>query len=248
MRQSIYQIDAAIRIFDPASTLREKSMTKVLAPLAFLLLLLAGCASTPEVYKVESVYICAAEECDRAAQRYGTDQVLNAVQRLLALNDGQALKFCESDPKSRTCVSDGVCHYVQGGPIPGLGCMKSTSIIAPVLDSEAKRIRFRSNSRGSFIGISASCAEHNTSVSIQSVDEIVWDAEPFYCNWMLVGNSTNTFNFAIDSIDFDRGIVGGYWTHGAGGTGGGIGSGYGVLVLPKGMPRGESWLSVGDRK
>lgn len=223
------------------------NMKKILA-LVFLAILLSGCASTPKLYKVESVYVCAAEECGQAAQRYGAEQMLAGLQQLLAANEGQTLKFCESDPKTRVCMSEGACHYVQGGPFPGLGCMKSTTVIAPVFDSARKRIQFQSKSKGSFFGIPAYCVVHGASITVHSIDEIVWEDEPFYCNWMIVGNSQNTLSVAVESVDFDRGFIGGYWTHGAGGTGGGIGTGYGVLVLPKGMPRGENWLTIPAKK
>lgn len=91
-------------------------------------------------------------------------------------------------------------------------------------------------------------ATHGVTVTVHSIDEIVWEDEPFYCNWMIVGNGISTFSFAVESVDFDRGIIGGYWTHGAGGTGSGGGSGYGVIMFPKAMPRSENRLTAPLKK
>jgi hypothetical protein len=59
---------------------------------------------------------------------------------------------------------------------------------------------------------------------------------------MVVGTMSATFNFAVDSLDFNRGEIGGYWSHAVSGTGNGRGSGYAILQFPKAMPHGENWL------
>lgn len=217
-------------------------------PLIFLVVLFSGCASPPKLYKVESVYVCAAEECGQAAQHYGAEQMLVGLQRLLAANDGLELKICESDPKSRTCISKSACHFVQGGPFPGMGCMNSLTVTAPLLDNTEKRIRFQTNQNMTFLGVSLAVQAHGGTIAVPSVDEIAWVDESYYSNWLGVGNMTNTFSVAIESVDFDRGIIGGYWTHTNAGTGTGSGSGYGVLVLPKAMPRSENWLTAPEKK
>ena len=54
---------------------------------------------------------------------------------------------------------------------------------------------------------------------------------------------TTTFSFAVESVDLDRGRLGGYWAHAVAGTGNGKGSGYAVIQFPRTMPRGENWLA-----
>jgi hypothetical protein len=58
-----------------------------------------------------------------------------------------------------------------------------------------------------------------------------------------VGTMSATFTMALDSLDLDRGQIGGYWSHAVKGTGNGRGSGYAVLKFPKAMPDGENWLA-----
>jgi hypothetical protein len=216
----------------------KRSLLMMLACIA-----LAGCAGAPQLYKVDSVYVCAAEECAQAGQRYKADQMLDGLHRLFVLNDGQDLKICSSDKKTRTCESSSICHFVMGGPIPGAGCGLSMKIGQAVLESAQRRIRTQSTHFNTFIGIPLVCASSGVSISVASPDEITWEDDPHYCNWMAVGNMTETFAIAVESVDFDRGIVGGYWTHAVAGTGSGSGSGYLVLVFPKPMPRGENWLA-----
>lgn len=112
-----------------------------------------------------------------------------------------------------------------------------------MFDNTEKRIRFQTKPNGTGLGIPAFCAAHEATITAHTVDEIVWEDAPYYCNWMIIGNSTNTFSFAVESVDFDRGIIGGYWTHAITGNGPGAASGYAVFVFPKTMPRGEDWLT-----
>lgn len=51
-----------------------------------------------------------------------------------------------------------------------------------------------------------------------------------------------SFNFMIDSVDFDHGRLGGFWKHGVTGTGIGRGEGYTLIQFPRSMPSGENWL------
>jgi hypothetical protein len=212
--------------------------------LILLATLFSGCATPPKLYKVESVYVCAAEECGLAAQHYGTEQMLAGLQRLLAANDGQEFKACDSDPKNRACLSESICHYMQSGILPVVTCMRSGTLNAPHLDDNEKHIKFQLQPHRSIDGISVPCDEHGVTVSAHSIDEIAWEDEPFICK----GVAKNSFSFAIDSVDFDRGIVGGYWTHGVVTTGGGLGTGYGIFVFPKAMPRDENWLVMPMKK
>ena len=214
-------------------------MLKILL-LLLLATLISSCATPPKLYKVESVYVCAAEECGLAAQHYGSEQMLAGLQRLLAANDGQEFKACDSDPKNRVCLSENICHYAQSGFIPAVMCMKKGTLSAPSFNNTDKRLTFQFKQLRSINGIPVPCGSHKVTVTAHSIDEIAWEDEPFTC----IGLAKNSFSFAIESVDFDRGIIGGYWTHGIVSTGGGLGTGYGVFVLPKAMPRDVNWLTM----
>lgn len=204
--------------------------------------LLAGCAGAPQLYEVKSVYVCAAEECGQAGQRFSSSQMLRALHRLIRANDGQEFRICASDPKTRSCESEGVAYFVMGGPIPGRGGQASGRMSAPVLDMTTQTIGYRMASNLTFNGVPLACAEHDGRVTVRSADEIAMEDSPFYCNWMAVGNMTATFSLAIEAVDLDRGRLGGYWSHAVAGTGNGKGGGYAIIQFSNVMPRGENWL------
>lgn len=205
--------------------------------------LLAGCAGAPQLYEVKSVYVCAAEECGQAGQRYSSAQMLRALHKLIGANDGQEYKVCASDPKTRNCESEGVGYFVMGGPIPGRGAQNAGKMSSPALDMATQSVGYRMSSSLTFNGIPLACAEHDSKVIVRSADEIAIEDTPYFCNWLAVGNMTTTFSFAVEAVDLDRGRLGGYWAHAVAGTGNGRGSGYAVIQFPKGMPRGENWLA-----
>lgn len=207
-------------------------------------LLLGGCASAPEQYHVKEVYVCAADDCGPAARKYSASQMLVALERLVRLNDGEPVPICGSDPKTRICENRGQCHFVQGGPIPGAGCAHSITFTQAAADAPNGQIRVKASMPRTFIGVPLACASFGGTISVRSADEISYEAEAHYCNWMAVGNMSATFSFALESVDLDRGLVGGYWSHAVAGTGNGAGSGYAIWKFPKTMPRGENWLAA----
>jgi hypothetical protein len=206
-----------------------------------LLLLLAGCAGAPQVHEVKEVYVCAADECGPAG-RFSSGQMLEAVYRFLKANEGRDFRVCESDVKTRNCDKEGLSYFVQGGPIPGLGSTSSGALAELKADPASQAVRAKMTSNLRFIGVPLVCADHPTTISIRSADEITIVDDPYYCNWMVVGNMTASFSFAVESVDFDKGRLGGYWSHGVAGNAAGKGSGYGVLEFPVKMPAGENWL------
>ena len=205
--------------------------------------LLAGCAGAPQLHEVTSVYVCAAEECGPAGQRFSADQMLRGLHKLFLANDGTTFKVCGSDPATRHCASEGVGYFVMGGPIPGIGSQISGAVREAKMDPTMQTIRYTMSSNLRFVGTPLACFDHPSTLTVRSPDEISIADEPYFCNWLGVGNMTTTFSFAVDSVDFDKGRIGGYWAHAVAGTGNGRGSGYALMEFAKPMPRGENWLA-----
>ncbi|MEW6165972.1 MAG: hypothetical protein AB1642_13000 [Pseudomonadota bacterium] len=204
--------------------------------------LLAGCAGTPQQYSVKEVYVCTAEDCGIASQKYSSSQMAGAIERLLRENLGQEVTICDSDPTQRNCASVGVCHFVQGGPLPGSGCSKTMFFRAVEAGTQAGSLNIKVDMQRTFWGTPLACATMEGRIVVRSVDEITLVVEPHYCNWAGVGNMSATFNIAVESIDLDRGQIGGYWQHAVVGTGNGAGSGYAILKFPRSMKPGDNWM------
>ena len=207
------------------------------------LLLLTGCAGAPQVHEVKEVYLCAADECGPAGRRYSGAQVLQALYRLLKANEGKDYTICSSSPETRSCESEGVGYFVMGGPIPGYGHSGPVALHDIKLDSASQSLLSTAKGNIRWLGTPVLCAERKSTLLVRSANEITITDEPHYCTWMALGHMTITFSFAVETIDFDKGRLAGYWSHASAGIGVGKGSGYGVLQFPVSMPAGENWLA-----
>lgn len=205
-------------------------------------LLITGCTAIPQQHVGKEVHICDTDDCNSATHNYSVGQLLTGFQKLLQANEGEKVKICESDPKTHACKSVGICQFVLGGFIPGSGCAEHIVFSETAMNNQTGKISLKVNMPLTFIGTPASCETTTAILSVQSPDEIYMEFKPRYCNWMVVGNMSATFNFAVESLDLGRGRVGGYWSHAVTGNGNGRGSGYAVLSFPKTMPDGDNWL------
>lgn len=221
----------------------ERNHWPSFAGAAAALLLLAACAATPQHGAVKEVRVCAAGNCAATGQRYSGAQLLGGFRQLLEANEGEPVRICESDPKTRGCASVGICQFVLGGFIPGNGCAKSIVFSDVAGGSQDGRTRLKAAMPLTFIGTPLTCSTMMGTLSVASGDVISAEFEPHFCNWMVVGNMSATFTFAVDSLDLDRGEVGIYWSHAVVGGGNGSGSGYALLEFPKGMPPGQNWMA-----
>jgi hypothetical protein len=205
-------------------------------------LLLTGCAAIPQQHNVKEVHICVADDCDTTGHKYSTAQLLFGFQKLLKANEGEKATLCDSNPKTRNCESVGVCQFVLGGILPGPGCSKSMVFSEIGAGKQPDQIKMKVDMPLTFIGTPVFCKTTDATFSVQSPEQITLELQPRFCNWMVMGNMSATFNFAVNSLDLNRGQIGGYWSHAVTGTGNGRGSGYMVLKFPKAMPDGENWL------
>lgn len=212
---------------------------RVVLQLLGVALALAGCAGAPQQYAVKDVYVCTADDCSIASQRYSASRLAGMIERLLRANENQSATICSSDPTRRHCEEIGVCHFVQGGPLPGSGCSRAITFTSVSSQGQAGVIAIKADMARTFWGVPLACASMEGQVAVRSIDEISLTVSPHYCNWAGVGNMTATFNIAIESIDLERGQIGGYWQHAVAGTGNGAGSGYAVIKFPRGQIPGE---------
>ncbi|WP_283742954.1 hypothetical protein [Sideroxydans sp. CL21] len=204
--------------------------------------LITGCTAIPQQHAVKEVHICDTEDCNSTIHKYTAGQLLTGFQKLLKANEDKQVKICESDPKTHACKSVGICQFVLGGLIPGSGCAEHIVFSETAIGNQTGKISLKANMPLTFLWTPVSCETTTVILSVHTPDEIYMDFKPRYCNWMMVGNMSATFNFAVESLDLGRGQIGGYWSHAVTGSGNGRGSGYAVLSFPKTMPDGDNWL------
>jgi len=205
-------------------------------------ILMAGCAGTVRTDRVTTVTLCLDGTCRPLDTTTDTTALRGALYRLFKAGEGGRYIACQSSPDSRHCTSKGLSHYVQGGPIPGIGTLKGMEIEEVGYDPSTDRIVAVVDPDMTFIGTPLITTRHKTVLTVDAINRVTLIDEDSYTNWMIVGNQILSFNFAADYIDIDRGILGGWYGWGVTGIGTGGGSGYALLTFPSGGDR--SWLAA----
>ena len=205
-------------------------------------ILMAGCAGTVRIDRVKTVTLCVDGTCRPLDNTTDITALRGALYRLFKAGEGGRYIACQSSPDSRTCTSEGLSHYVQGGPIPGVGTLRGMEIEEVGYDPSTERIVAVVDPDMTFIGTPLITTRHKTVLTVDAINRVTLIDADSYTNWMIVGNQILSFNFAADYIDIDRGILGGWYGWGVTGIGTGGGSGYTLLTFPSGGDR--SWLAA----
>ena len=196
-------------------------------------LLLGGCTSTAMPKNVNTIYLCADNTCKSPAQPYSADQLLQGFEQLVQTNANEKVLMCKADPKTRSCTSTKVCHFVLGGIIPGSGCSKYLVFSEINKNAQSTQLTMKTKMPLTFIGTPVQCTTAASTFTLNSITDIQLHVRPHFCSWMVMGAMTAQLQFSVESINVDTGEIGGYWEHSVKGTGNGSGSGYMMLKFPK---------------
>lgn len=201
---------------------------------------LQGCGSLPPAKEVSAVQLCVQQQCADASGQSDGPRLLEGLHRLLQRNDGQALQLCEADPQTRECTGDDLGYFVLGGVLPGRGSSSTATLRQVRMDAAQQTLHYRTSMSMRFLGIGLRCDEHDATLRVASPGRISITDSDHACNWMVVGIMKASFGFEVDSIDLDRGRLGGWWRHRVVGTGNGRGEGYAVIRFPTPLPPDEA--------
>jgi hypothetical protein len=206
-------------------------MKRVTILIALIGLIIAGCAGTVRLEKVNEVTLCTGGNCGPVDQNTDLDALRGALYRLFKSNQGGTYKVCASSPTKRECSDQGLSHFVQGGPIPGLGTLTGMEIEEVGYDPSVAAIVAIVDPDMYFIGTPLITTKHKTVLKVAGPNLITLEDQESYTNWMVVGNQVFNFNFAADYVDIDRGILGGWYGWGVTGIGTGGGNGYALITF-----------------
>lgn len=198
-----------------------------------LSLMLISCASTKQQTAAKEIYVCSGNKCEHAEQQYSADQLRQGFKDLLQTNVDAKVPMCKADPKTRECTSTKVCHFVLGGLLPGSGCSNNLEFSEINKEEPNTQLTMKTKMPLTFIGTPVQCATASSTLTVNSVNDINLHLKSHFCSWMVVGAMTVQLNFDVESINVDKGEIGGYWKHTVTGTGNGSGSGYMILKFPK---------------
>ncbi|MCX5854731.1 MAG: caspase family protein, partial [Deltaproteobacteria bacterium] len=183
--------------------------------LFFFLWFLAGCAAV----KPSVVKYCESNMCDTIKEDSPRQEILVKIYNLIKKNLNKSFPLYETTPGKILNVTGkdsyfdkGFSFYAQGGPMPGIGTMKSlkfTDII--YLDRENMQIKLKVSPRTTWNLMPVLVVPAEGILSINSATEIRLESTHL-ASWMVVGTSISHSEWLIDYIDFDRMIMAGYYS------------------------------------
>jgi hypothetical protein len=132
--------------------------------------------------------------------------LLGHLYQLLKANEGVEVPLCTAEKDTRKCIKDGVGVFVFGGGIPGMGT-RSCYVFSDISIGENELVFTKDNRKTRFIGTPMFVRKNQGHVSVKDGGLQV-QMDNYYANWAGVGNMTMAEGWAIDFMDFDRGIVG----------------------------------------
>jgi hypothetical protein len=197
--------------------------------------LLGACTNIKDKIVEAPLNVCNESGCYNATEMTSIDSLFDGLQELIKQNAELPVLMCSSDPKTRQCKSTKVCHFVLGGVLPGNGCSNSLIFSGVELGdagADPTMMIMKADMPLTFIGTPLKCRTAEAVLTLSASQTISLELKPHFCNWMVVGNMSAHLLFSVESIDFERGEVGGYWAHSVSGTGNGAGSGYLLLNFP----------------
>jgi len=168
--------------------------------------LFTGCVSKVQIPSVEQFQVIKAHREGRVDVEVHGDLLLGHFYQLLKANEGVEVPLCTAEKDTRKCVKDGVGVFVFGGGIPGIGS-RSCYVFSEVSFGERQVTFTKDNRKTRFIGTPMLVRANQCRASAKGSGLHV-EMDNYYANWAGVGNMTMAEGWAIDFMDFDRGIVG----------------------------------------
>jgi len=199
-----------------------------------------GCATLPS----KDVSLCENKQCETIKSSSQRQILLGKLYNLLKNNLNRDIDLYRTDPQSRQQSKRGFGFYLQGGPMPGWAVVRSikfTDIL--YVDRENFEIKFKVDPDVMWNGMPCFSTSTEGTLSVKENNQIKYSTT-YFISWMVVGTSVWKHEMMFDYIDFDKSLMGSFYSIGGGGPlCAGKGSGYTLVKFPvDSQPQPESTI------
>ncbi|HPK53738.1 MAG TPA: caspase family protein, partial [Smithellaceae bacterium] len=190
-----------------------------------------GCATLP----LKDAVLCENKRCDVVQSIAQRQEILGKLYNMLKNNLHRDIDLYQTEPEKRDLLKRGFGFYLQGGPIPGwaiVHSIKFTDIL--YIDRENFEIKFKVDPHMTWNGTPVFSTATEGSLTLQENNQIKYEAT-YFVSWMVVGTSAWKHEMLFDYIDFDKNMLGSFYSIGGGGPlCVGSGSGYSIAKFHEG--------------
>ncbi len=180
-----------------------------------------------------SVIVCRSKQCAPSKLSMSKEYIHNSLLHLLENNNKSKALICQASPNSKTCLENYITVPIKVGITPANLFIDSVKITDVMIGKGDNKIGLLLNYDVTFNGQTPDCTTANSIVYAKSTDHIILEDHGYQCKMTSLGKTVINTVFAIDYIDLDYGLIGGYFSIGLSGPAYGGGTGYMVLRLMK---------------
>lgn len=206
-----------------------------ISTLFFALTLSAGIATAAPGAKIpvtesgKTVVACRNRQCTAAYKTMTREFLYSKIGSLLENNIGKKVLFCDADPSTRTCNSDSLQFYVRAGVSNGIAEVRSARVLDSHMLPDLRTFQIILDYDVVLNNIRPECKAARATVSVISPEKVNMEVPGFECRFTKTGTTVLSSLYNIDYVDMDYGILGAYYTLGAGQTSKGGRVGYALM-------------------
>lgn len=156
-------------------------------------------------------------------------EIMAAVKSLLPPEEGsKAYILCEADRETGLCDDDQAslkAFGIGGLLLPLVMEVRGLEFNEVATDDEGN-LTFETDFDVTVNLIPPLCPDADGQFVLSDDGVLALDFDPFYCNWAVIGNVVNQFDFAIDNLDPETQSFTGSYALQFNGTGNAVGTGY----------------------
>lgn len=200
--------------------------------LLFVSLISSGAAIAASGQKIpvadnnKTVVVCRNRQCTAAYKTMTREFLYTKIGSLLENNIGKKVLFCDADPGSRACTSDALQFYVRAGVSNGIAQVPSARVLDSHMLPDLRTFQIIMDYEVILNNTYPECKSARATVSVISPEKVNMEVPGFECRFTKTGTTVLSALYNIDYVDMDYGIMGAYYTMGAGQTSKGGRTGY----------------------
>lgn len=173
--------------------------------------------------------ICAAEQCVDANQVATPTTLFQRVGELFTKNAGRKVTFCDADPAIHLCFQQKLKLSASSNIMMADISVDTADMLEVKVSQDETSLTAMLDMAVEANGTYPSCENAQAKVVVGSDDRVSIVVDNFGCLFTSTLKSDLNIGFAVDYIDFEKAVMGGYYTFSASQAMHGMRSGYALL-------------------
>lgn len=176
-----------------------------------------------------SVQLCTAGGCKEAIRVATPVALYERLGELFTKNTGHKITFCDADPAIRLCFQQKLMVSASAPFMTANVSVDSANMSDVKLSGEETSLTALLDMSVEANGTYPTCGTAQATVVVGDSDKVSVVLDNFGCAFTSTSTSDLNMGFAIDYIDFEKAVLGGYYTFSVSQTMHGMRSGYALL-------------------